>query len=159
ECGITYHRRMAKEERKLAREHGGVVPRKTLMNITPGGCEGCLECTKATARPGLTAGDTDYGRKIDTDLTWGGHDGACEGGRTSNDKAKGHSPRAPCEGVRTTLSRRKRYSLQKMDLKKLPDPPMVNDMSKPGSAWRVHMAGVGGMGIGIVGAILVRAGH
>src|SRR5439155_23061887 len=25
--------------------------------------------------------------------------------------------------------------------------------------WRVHMAGVGGMGIGVVGAILVRAGH
>src|SRR5258707_5467774 len=32
-------------------------------------------------------------------------------------------------------------------------------MSAPGSSWRVHMAGVGGMGIGVVGAILVRAGH
>ena len=32
-------------------------------------------------------------------------------------------------------------------------------MSKPGTAWRAHMAGVGGMGIGVVNAILVRAGH
>ena len=32
-------------------------------------------------------------------------------------------------------------------------------MNKPGDAWRVHMAGVGGMGIGVVNAILVRAGH
>jgi indolepyruvate ferredoxin oxidoreductase len=32
-------------------------------------------------------------------------------------------------------------------------------MKSPGSAWRVHMSGVGGMGIGVVGAILVRAGH
>ncbi len=32
-------------------------------------------------------------------------------------------------------------------------------MAAPGSVWRVHMSGVGGMGIGVVGAILVRAGH
>jgi indolepyruvate ferredoxin oxidoreductase len=32
-------------------------------------------------------------------------------------------------------------------------------MSESGNTWRCHMAGVGGMGIGVVGAILVRAGH
>ncbi len=32
-------------------------------------------------------------------------------------------------------------------------------MNKPGDAWRAHMAGVGGMGIGVINAILVRAGH
>ncbi|HEY7087311.1 MAG TPA: DUF6537 domain-containing protein, partial [Tepidisphaeraceae bacterium] len=159
ECGITYHRRMAKEERKLAREHGGFVPRKTQMNITPEVCEGCLECTKATACPGLTAVDTDYGRKIDTDLTWCVNDGACERVRTSNEYGTSVKPCPSFEQVTIIRSRRKRYSLPKMDLDKLPDPPVVNDMSKPGSAWRVHMAGVGGMGIGVVGAILVRAGH
>jgi indolepyruvate ferredoxin oxidoreductase len=46
-----------------------------------------------------------------------------------------------------------------MHLDKLPDPTFVHDMSTPGASWRVHMAGVGGMGIGVVGAILVRAGH
>ena len=48
------------------------------MNVTPEVCENCLECTKATACPGLTTIDTDYGRKIDTDLTWCVNDGACE---------------------------------------------------------------------------------
>ena len=55
------------------------------MNITPEVCENCLECTKATACPGLTTIDTDYGNKIDTDLTWCVNDGACERVRASNE--------------------------------------------------------------------------
>jgi indolepyruvate ferredoxin oxidoreductase len=159
ECGITYHRRKGKEERKLAREHGGFVPRKTHMNITPEVCENCLECTKATACPGLTSIDTDYGRKIDTDLTLCVNDGACERVRTSNDFGHDIKPCPSFEQVTIIRSRRKRYSLPKMNLDKLPEPTLLHDMSKLGSAWRVHMAGVGGMGIGVVGAILVRAGH
>jgi indolepyruvate ferredoxin oxidoreductase len=159
ECGITYHRRKGKEERKLAREHGGFVPRKTHMNITPEVCENCLECTKATACPGLTSIDTDYGRKIDTDLTLCVNDGACERVRTSNDFGNDIKPCPSFEQVTIIRSRRKRYSLPKMDLDKLPEPTLIHDMSQLGSAWRVHMAGVGGMGIGVVGAILVRAGH
>jgi indolepyruvate ferredoxin oxidoreductase len=159
ECGITYHRRKAKEERAQAREHGGFVPRKQWMNITPEVCEGCLECTKATACPGLTSVETDYGKKIDTDLTWCVNDGACERVRTSNEYGTSVKPCPSFEQVTVIRNRRKRYSLPKLDLDKLPEPTLVHDMSKPGSAWRVHMAGVGGMGIGIVGAILVRAGH
>ena len=55
--------------------------------------------------------------------------------------------------------KRRRYTLPHMALDKLPEPPRVHAMDKPGDAWRVHMAGVGGMGIGVVSAILVRAGH
>src|SRR5947209_697650 len=46
-----------------------------------------------------------------------------------------------------------------MALDKLPEAKAVHAMDKAGDAWRVHMAGVGGMGIGVVNAILVRAGH
>jgi indolepyruvate ferredoxin oxidoreductase len=46
-----------------------------------------------------------------------------------------------------------------MNLDKLPDPQLRHDLRTPGDVWRVHMSGVGGMGIGVVGAILVRAGH
>ncbi|HVT91059.1 MAG TPA: DUF6537 domain-containing protein [Tepidisphaeraceae bacterium] len=159
ECGITYHRRQAKEERKLAREHGGFVPKKTQMNITPEVCEGCLECTKATACPGLTTIDTDYGRKIDTDLTLCVNDGACERVRTSNNYGTSVKPCPSFEQVTIIRSHRKRYMLPKMDLDKLPEPTPIHDMNEESSVWRVHMAGVGGMGIGIVGAILVRAGH
>src|SRR5690606_7377407 len=55
--------------------------------------------------------------------------------------------------------KRRRYLLPHMALDKLPEPGRVHDMTEPGRAWRIHMAGVGGMGIGVVGAILVRAGH
>jgi indolepyruvate ferredoxin oxidoreductase len=158
ECGITYHRRQFKEERKTIQKHG-YLPRKTHMNITPEVCENCLECTKATACPGLTSIDTDYGRKIDTDLTWCVNDGACERVRTSNEIAESVKPCPSFEQVTVIRKKRRRYSLPNLDLAKLPDSTRVHDLSAPGSAWRVHMSGVGGMGIGIVGAILVRAGH
>jgi indolepyruvate ferredoxin oxidoreductase len=46
-----------------------------------------------------------------------------------------------------------------MALDKLPEPTPIHKLENPGDTWRVHMAGVGGMGIGVVGAILIRAGH
>ncbi len=158
ECGITYHRRVAREEKKTIKEKG-YLPRKTHMNITPEVCEGCLECTKATACPGLTSIDTDYGKKIDTDLTWCVNDGACERVRTSNDYGTSVKPCPSFEQVTIVRQKRRRYTLPHMALDKLPEPTSFHDMSKAGDAWRVHMSGVGGMGIGVVGAILVRAGH
>jgi indolepyruvate ferredoxin oxidoreductase len=158
ECGITHHRTKGKEERKIIKEKG-YLPRKTHMNITPEVCENCLECTKATACPGLTTIDTDYGRKIDTDLTWCVNDGACERVRVSNDIASTVKPCPSFEQVTVVRQKRRRYTLPHMALDKLPEPVRVHNLDKAGDAWRVHMAGVGGMGIGIVGAILVRAGH
>jgi indolepyruvate ferredoxin oxidoreductase len=158
ECGITYHRRQAREEKKVIKEKG-YLPRKTHMNITPEVCEHCLECTKATACPGLTTIDTDYGRKIDTDLTWCVNDGACERVRTSNDAGISVKPCPSFEQVTVVRKKRRRYTLPHMALDKLTEPKPFHDMSKPGDVWRVHMSGVGGMGIGVVGAILVRAGH
>jgi indolepyruvate ferredoxin oxidoreductase len=158
ECGITYNRTKGREERKLIKEHG-YLPTKTHMNVTPEVCEDCRECTKATACPGLTVIDTDYGKKIDTDLTWCVNDGACERVRTSNDYGTSVKPCPSFEQVTVIRSKRKRYSLPNMHLDKLPEPTFVHDMTGAGNAWRVHMSGVGGMGIGVVGAILVRAGH
>ncbi len=158
ECGITHHRKEMKKERAIVKKHG-YLPRKTHMNITPEVCEGCLECTKATACPGLTTIDTDYGPKIDTDLTWCVNDGACERVRTSNDYGTGVKPCPSFEQATVVRKRRRRYMLPHMALDKLPEPTHLHDMSRPGTAWRAHMAGVGGMGIGVVNAILVRAGH
>jgi indolepyruvate ferredoxin oxidoreductase len=157
ECGITYHRQQFKEERKIIKKHG-YLPKKTHMNITPEVCENCLECTKATACPGLTSIDTDYGRKIDTDLTLCVNDGACERVRSSNELADSVKPCPSFEQVTVIRRKRRRYSLPNMDLAKLPDPQRVHAM-EAGQCWRAHLSGVGGMGIGIVGSILVRAGH
>jgi indolepyruvate ferredoxin oxidoreductase len=158
ECGITRQRTVLKEERKIIKKHG-YLPSKTHMNITPEVCEHCLECTKATACPGLTTIETDYGRKIDTDLTWCVNDGACERVRTSNEIAESVKPCPSFEQITIVRKKRKRYNLPNMHLDKLPEATLVHDMSTPGTAWRCHMAGVGGMGIGVVNAILVRAGH
>lgn len=158
ECGITRHRKELKAERQQVLKHG-YLPTKTHMNVTPEVCENCLECTKQTACPGLVSVDTDYGRKIDTDLTWCVNDGACERVRTSNEAGTSVKPCPSFEQVTVVRNHRRRYTLPPLGLDKLDDPQAVHDMSKPGSAWRVHLAGVGGMGIGVVSAILVRAGH
>jgi indolepyruvate ferredoxin oxidoreductase len=158
ECGITYHRKEAKLERKTIKEKG-YLPEKTHMNVTPEVCENCLECTKATACPGLTTIDTDYGRKIDTDLTWCVNDGACVRVTVSNEAGTGVKPCPSFEQVKVVRQKRRRYTLPHMALDKLPEPKSIHPMEKVGDAWRVHMAGVGGMGIGVVGAILIRAGH
>ncbi len=158
ECGITYQRKVIKQERKTVKEKG-YLPSKTHMNITPEVCEGCLECTKQTACPGLTLVDTDYGRKVDTDLTWCVNDGACERVRATNDIGIDIKPCPSFEQVTIIRQKRRRYLLPHLALDKLPESTPVHKMDKPGDAWRVHMAGVGGMGIGVVGAILVRAGH
>ena len=157
ECGITYYRRKGKEERDEAKKHG-YLPKKTHMNVTPEVCENCLECTKATACPGLVKIETDYGPKIDTDLTWCVNDGACERVRVSNEAGTTVKPCPSFEQVTVVRKKRKRYTLPPMGLSKLPDPVPVK---RPGvgEAWRVHMAGVGGMGIGVAGSILVKAGH
>ncbi|HEY2588121.1 MAG TPA: DUF6537 domain-containing protein [Tepidisphaeraceae bacterium] len=158
ECGITYNRQVLKEERKIVKKHG-YLPRKTHMNVTPEVCENCLECTKQTACPGLTTVPTDYGRKIDTDLTWCVNDGACERVRVSNDYGYDVKPCPSFEQVTVIRQRRRRYTLPHMGLDKLPEPTRVHAMKQVGDSWRAHMAGVGGMGIGVVNAILVRAGH
>ncbi len=158
ECGITHNRTVLKEERKITKKYG-YLPKKTHMNVTQDVCENCLECTKATACPGLTTAETDYGRKIDTDLTWCVNDGACERVRVSNTAGINVKPCPSFEQVTVLRRRRRRYTLPHMALDKLPDPPRVHAMEQGGDVWRAHMAGVGGMGIGVVNAILVRAGH
>jgi indolepyruvate ferredoxin oxidoreductase len=157
ECGITAHRQVLREERKTIKKHG-YLPRKTFMNVTQEVCENCLECTKQTACPGLTTVDTDYGKKIDTDLTWCVNDGACERVRVSNEYGNNVKPCPSFEQVTVIRQRRRRYMLPHMALDKLPEPTSRRELAA-GRSWRAHMAGVGGMGIGVVNAILVRAGH
>src|SRR5262249_20624146 len=132
-CGITYNRSVNRAERKTIKETG-YLPTKTHMNVTPEVCEDCRECTKATACPGLTVVNTDYGKKIDTDLTWCVNDGACERVRTSNDYGTSVKPCPSFEQVTVIRQKRKRYTLPQMHLDKLPDPTFVHDMSATGSS-------------------------
>ena len=145
ECGITFHRRKNREERVEAKKRGGFVKTKTFININPDVCEYCLECTKATGCPGLTFTETDFGRKIQTDLSWCVADTAC---------TKIHA--CPSFEEITVVRNRKPVSrLPEIKESDLPEPlPATFE-----SLWHVYLCGVGGMGIASATATLVRAAH
>lgn len=155
ECGITYHRRAAREERRILREKG-FLPEKRFINITHEVCENCLECTKASGCPGLTFAQTPYGRKVQIDFSWCVADGACARAMVSTPE---DGPRVqPCPAFEevTVLRRQKPPTLfERLDASSLPTPtpPPIE------GRWHGYLAGVGGMGIGTATAILVLAGN
>lgn len=144
ECGITYHRRLQRQERKEARDNG-FVRRKAYINITPDVCEYCLECTMATGCPGLNFTETDLGRKIQTDLSWCVADTAC----TKIDACPSF------EQMVIVRNQKPEKRLPDLDIEKLPRPKEI----KLNGHWHAYLAGVGGMGIATSTATLVRAGH
>jgi len=146
ECGITYHRRIRRAEIRQANELG-YLPKKTYMNVATDVCEFCLECTTQTGCPGLKITDTDYGPKIQTDMSWCVNDGACH--------RIGACP--SFEEVTVTRTQTPRMGDEHVTLDDLPEPPRPVHADQ--DTWRCYLAGVGGMGIGLCTAILVSAGH
>ncbi len=144
ECGITFHRRRHRAELQEKKQQG-FVKQKTHMNVAEEVCEYCLECTNQTGCPGLKIADTDYGPKMQTDFTTCVNDGACA-----------RIDACPSfEQVTITRKRPPRMPDEVVDLTGIPEPPPA----AMGQQWRCYLAGVGGMGIGVAGEILVRAGH
>jgi indolepyruvate ferredoxin oxidoreductase len=144
ECGITFHRRKKKERKAILRREG-FLPLETHVNITPEVCEFCLECTKTTGCPGLTIEQSIHGPKIATDPSLCVSDGACV-------KLKN------CPSFEELIIERKsppRHAPVLPDLSHLPPPPAASF----DRFWYGYTAGVGGMGLGLVSAILVQAGQ
>ena len=144
ECGITFHRRKRAERFKTVKERG-FLPQERHINITPEVCEFCLECTRVTGCPGLTTVDTPYGTKIATDLSTCVTDGACTQvlACPSFEEVVIHRTEAPptVEAV-------------PVEVDQLPEPARRPFAGR----WSAYLAGVGGMGVGTMTAILVRAG-
>ena len=143
ECGITYDRKVTRGEKQIVREKG-FLPEKRFINITPEVCEYCLECTKATGCPGLTIKETHYGPKLVTDLSWCKADGAC---------TKIHA----CPSFEELIIKRQKpidEPFAHLDVRSLSEPKREDFED----TWGAYVAGVGGMGIGMVTAILVQAG-
>ncbi|HUW82293.1 MAG TPA: DUF6537 domain-containing protein [Phycisphaerae bacterium] len=144
ECGITYNRRVVAAER-AEEQRRGFLRKKTYMNITPEVCEFCLACTRATGCPGLVIEDTDVGAKMATDLSWCVNDQACAKIRA-------------CPSFEEIIVTRRRAPVPPGEQMRLDDlPESQSRLDEP--IWRAWLAGVGGMGIGVAAAILVRAGH
>jgi len=143
ECGITFQRRLRKDKKKVLREKG-YLKKEESINITADVCENCLECVRSTGCPGLSVEETEFGPKIGTDLSNCVSDGACTKGKV-------------CPSFEKIIITRKR-------------PPKENNVwavsgeipiPKPGvfqDIYYVSTFAVGGMGAGVVSAILVRAG-
>jgi indolepyruvate ferredoxin oxidoreductase len=144
ECGITRGRRLKSRQRETLRGRG-FLPSVERMNVNTEICRFCLACAEATGCPGLRHVSTDYGLKMDTDLTSCVNDGACERVRACN------------SFERVTIRRRRppRSRVPELGLEDLPEPPRRSTET----TWRCFLAGVGGMGIGLATRILVRAGH
>ena len=144
ECGITRMRRKRREEREVTRQLG-FLPTWQHMNVNQDVCRFCLSCAEETGCPGLKHVETDYGRKIDTDITWCVDDGACQ--RVG----------ACWSFERVTIKRKKppRTRLPELGLDDIPEP----EKRPLGDIWRACLVGVGGMGIGVATSIVVRAGH
>ncbi|MDX1563808.1 MAG: 2-oxoacid:acceptor oxidoreductase family protein [Phycisphaeraceae bacterium] len=146
ECGITAQRRVKAKERQELRNEG-FHRQKQFMNIATEVCENCRECTTQTGCPGLKVVDSDYGPKIQTDLSWCVDDGAC---------ARIHA--CPSFEEVTVLRRASpRRGDEHVNLYNIPDAPRPLHADK--DTWRCYLSGVGGMGIGTATAILVTAGH
>jgi len=144
ECAITRGRRRRREERNTRRRLG-YLPSWEHMNVNLEACRFCLSCAELTGCPGLRHVDTDYGPKIDTDPTWCVNDGACE--RVG-----------ACSAFERVTIKRKRppkSRVPELGLDEIPEP----QKRISGDLWRCCLAGVGGMGLGVATAIIVRAGH
>ncbi|QQE12638.1 2-oxoacid:acceptor oxidoreductase family protein [Planctomycetota bacterium] len=146
ECGIKYHRRARAAERAEVKEKG-FLAKKTFMNIAEEVCEYCLECTSMTGCPALKKVDTDYGSKMQTDFSTCVNDGACA--RISACPS--------FEEVTVYRQGPERMGDLFVDLDSLPDPPKPVHADQ--DIWRCHLAGVGGMGIGLCRSILLFAGE
>lgn len=143
ECGITFHRRVRKERKSMVREKG-YLPSQEFINITPDVCEACHECTRSTGCPGLTLEDTDFGPKVVTDLSTCVADGACMKGKV-------------CPSFEKVVIKRKNPAQNKLNEIKgveLPLPAICNF----DSSYYISTFAIGGMGAGVISAILVRAG-
>lgn len=143
ECGITYDRKIVKQEREVEKKFG-FMPQKTFVNITPEVCEYCLECTKATGCPGLTVEETHYGPKLITDLSLCKSDGACARVKAC----------PSFEEITVIRCQKPKRPVDDLNFEDIPEAKR-RTFDK---VWSAYLAGVGGMGIGLVTAILVRAG-
>jgi indolepyruvate ferredoxin oxidoreductase len=66
ECGLTFHGRKKREERKLF-AGGGTEPVREFYQINTLACEDCRACVEMTGCPGLTQSSDAYGTKVAID--------------------------------------------------------------------------------------------
>jgi indolepyruvate ferredoxin oxidoreductase len=141
ECAITSGRRDRAERARTVAEVG-YLPVVTRYNIAEETCENCRECTKATGCPGLELVETPLGQKVGISEDVCVDDGYCAAIKA-------------CPSFERVTIRRSQAPAAAPQAE-LPTPPAPEPARVEGP-YRVHLAGVGGMGIGVTGRILIEA--
>jgi indolepyruvate ferredoxin oxidoreductase len=140
ECAITSGRRVRAERARTVEEQG-YLPEITRFNIVEETCENCRECTKATGCPGLELAATPLGQKVAISEDVCVDDGYCAAIKA-------------CPSFEQVTVRRSRPPARRETA--LVPPPEPRPPAHP-AAFRIYLAGVGGMGIGVAARVLIEA--
>lgn len=142
ECAITSGRRVRRARAAVVKEKG-YLPEVTRFNVVQEVCENCRECGIATGCPGLEIVETPLGEKIGIDLDTCVDDGYCAAIKAcpSFEKVTVKRRQAPDRAAEVDLE--------------TPDDPVLEGVGT--SRARIYLAGVGGMGIGVVARILTES--
>ena len=151
ECGLTFHGRKKREERKLFSK-GGVEAERSFYQINTLACEDCRACVEMTGCPGLSQTFDAYGTKVMIDPQICVSDSYCT-------KIKA----CPSfELVQVTDYHPSKYKKQIALTKSLTDLPLPH-LSKnlkqiaEGQDFRTIVIGVGGSGVTTISRVLAEA--
>lgn len=151
ECGLTFHGRLKREERKIFSQ-GETQKQKSFYQINTLACEDCRECVEMTGCPGLSQTFDAYGTKVMIDPQICVSDSYCT-------KIKA-CPSFELVNVNEFHPTKYQKSHNILDTeKKLPIPDTVKNLAKiaSGQDFRAVVIGVGGSGVTTISRVLAEA--
>ncbi|MFZ9001817.1 MAG: thiamine pyrophosphate-dependent enzyme [Bacteriovoracaceae bacterium] len=151
ECGLTFHGRKKREERKIFSQ-GQTKQVQSFFQINTGACEDCRECIDTTGCPGLSQTFDAYGTKVVIDPQICVSDSYCT-------KIKVCPSFEEVEVFEYHPTKYKNGQTQLPDLEVLNEPLTVKglDQIATGDDWRVIVTGVGGSGVTTITRVLAQA--
>ena len=150
ECGLTFHGRKKREERKLFSK-GETESVRGFYQINTLACEDCRACVDMTGCPGLSQTFDAYGTKVMIDPQICVSDSYCT-------KIKA-CPSFELVNVSDYHPTKYKKESKKLENKVLPDPVVVKSMDQvaSGDDFRALVIGVGGSGVTTISRVLAEA--
>ncbi len=152
ECGLTFHGRQKRSERKLFSQNK-TISEKSFFQVNTDACEDCRACIDGTGCPGLGQIHDAYGTKVAIDPQICVSDSYC-----AKIKACPSFEEVIVKDYHPTLYQRD-TSKKEDNQKALPLPNVLKsfeDIAK-GSDWRMVVTGVGGSGVTTISRVLAEA--
>ncbi len=150
ECGLTFHGRKKREERKLFAK-GETEAVRRFYQINTLACEDCRACVDMTGCPGLSQTSDAYGTKVMIDPQICVSDSYCT-------KIKA-CPSFELVNVYDYHPTKYKTEAKKLATKVLPEPVVVKNMDQvaAGNDFRAIVIGVGGSGVTTISRVLAEA--